>query len=121
MNKNLNGFLFWAPRVLGILFILFVSLFALDVFEEGLDFWGTTLALLVHLLPSIAMATTLIIGWRWEWVGALGFSGFAIWYIAFTLNRGRFELVAYAFLVGIPLVIGILFLVGWVKQKNNRA
>jgi len=121
MNKNLKGFSFWAPRALGILFILFVSLFAMDVFEEGLGFWGTILALLVHLLPSISMTIALIIGWRWEWVGALGFFGFAIWYVAFAMNRGRFELVAYALMVGIPLVIGILFLVGWVKRKNNSA
>ena len=35
MNRPIRQFLFWSPRVLTILFALFLSLFALDVFEEG--------------------------------------------------------------------------------------
>jgi len=120
MNKTLKSTLFWTPRILGILFILFVSLFALDVFEEGLGFWGTLLALLIHLLPSIAMTIALVIGWRWEWVGALGFFSFAVWYITFAVSRDGMEVIAYTLMVGIPLVIGILFLVGWVKRGKVR-
>ena len=119
MNKTLKGFLFWTPRVLGILFILFVSLFALDVFEEGLGFWGTLLALLMHLLPSIAMTIALVLGWRWEWVGTLGYLAFAIWYIVFAsgreMPRGVITLMA-----GIPILIGILFLAGWVYREKVR-
>jgi hypothetical protein len=36
MNKALKRFLFWTPRLAGILFILFISLFALDVFDTQL-------------------------------------------------------------------------------------
>jgi len=46
MNTTTKRVLFWAPRVLGILFALFLSLFALDVFSEGYSFGETMLALL---------------------------------------------------------------------------
>ena len=115
MNKTLRGFLFWTPRVLGILFILFVSLFALDIFEMGLGFWGTILGLFMHLLPSIVMTIALVLGWRREWIGALGFIAFGVWYVAITWSNDMYW-SAYAILSGIPILIGVLFLVGWVKR-----
>jgi len=44
MGKRSRGVLHWAPRVLGLLFPLFVALFALDVFGQGQGFWRTALA-----------------------------------------------------------------------------
>jgi len=120
MHKTLKGFLFWTPRVLGILFILFVSLFALDIFDMGLGFWGTIVGLFMHLLPSIAMAIALALGWRREWIGALGFFAFAVWYITVAWDR-RFDWSAYALLAGIPAFIGLLFLAGWLLRKQNQA
>ena len=35
----MRKFILWAPRVLSILFILFISIFALDAFEEGMPLW----------------------------------------------------------------------------------
>ena len=35
MTRRTKRWLFWAPRVLGVLFALFVGMFALDVFSEG--------------------------------------------------------------------------------------
>ena len=119
MNKNLRGILFWAPRVLGILFILFISLFALDIFDMGLGFWDTIVGLFMHLLPSIVMTVALIIGWRREWVAALGYFAFAVWYILFASGRempwGMITMMA-----GIPVLIGVLFLVGWGKRGDVR-
>ena len=119
MNKTLKGFLFWTPRVLGILFILFVSLFALDIFDMGLGFWGTIVGLFMHLLPSIVMTVALVLGWRWEWVGTLGYFAFAIWYIVFALGR-EMPWGVISLMAGIPILIGILFLAGWVYRGKAR-
>lgn len=35
MRQFLKHLLFWTSRVLGLLFALFVSLFALDIFGQG--------------------------------------------------------------------------------------
>lgn len=47
-----KGLLFWTPRILCLLFAVFLSLFALDVFTEGYGFWKSILALLIHLIPT---------------------------------------------------------------------
>lgn len=61
--------LVWAPRILGFLMVLFLSLFALDVFGEGLGFWRTLLALAMHLIPAGIAAAVLAIAWRWSAAG----------------------------------------------------
>ena len=52
--------IYWSPRILLILFILFLALFSLDVFDEAAGFWQTALALLMHNLPSLILTVILI-------------------------------------------------------------
>ena len=111
--------LFWTPRVLSILFALFVSLFALDVFGVGYSFWETGLALLIHLVPVYILLIGLAIAWRWEWVGALIFMGFAVWYVA--MAWGQFQLSVYVMMAGVPFVVGILWLIDWLYRRELRA
>ena len=64
MNASVKRVLFWAPRILCILFAIFLSVFALDVFSEGYGFWQTIGALLLHLVPTFIVVIALLIGWR---------------------------------------------------------
>ena len=111
--------LFWTPRVMSILFALFVSLFALDVFGVGYSFWETVLALLIHLVPVYILLIGLAIAWRWEWVGALIFMGFAVWYVA--MAWGQFQLSVYLMMAGVPFVVGILWLIDWLYRRELRS
>ncbi len=118
LNKTLKQILFWTPRLMGILFILFISIFALDVFDMQLGFWETILALFMHLIPSILLTVAVVVACRWEWVGAALFIGWGIWYLA----RARgFEWFVYVLIAGLPALIGLLFLVGWIWRKQIRA
>jgi hypothetical protein len=118
MGKTLRGILFWTPRIGGILFILFLSIFALDIFGQGYSFWETVVGLTVHLLPSIVLTIALVLAWRREWIGAVWFVGWAVFYI---LSWRGFPWGVYAIVAGIPFVIGMLWLVGWVYRKEIRA
>jgi hypothetical protein len=73
MNRPAKQLLFWTPRILSLLFALFISLFALDVFSEGHGFWKTLLALLMHLIPTAVILIVLAISWNREWVGGILF------------------------------------------------
>ena len=118
MKKTLKQTMFWTPRIAAIIFVLFLSLFALDIFEMNLGFWETILGLFMHLIPSILLAIAIALAWRWEWIGALIFAGWSVFY--FVTARG-FHWSVYAIIAGIPLVIGILFLLDWVYRKEIRA
>lgn len=106
---------YWSPRILGILFALFVSAFALDVFGEHQGFWTTILALLIHLIPAAIVALALVLSWRWERLGSALFFALAAFYMV--LSRGRMVWTAYAVIAGPLLLIGALFLVDSLRRR----
>lgn len=116
MKPKTNRIIFWTPRVLCLLFAAFISLFALDVFEESHGFWQTILALLMHLIPTFILLALLTLSWRWDWVGGVVFPALGIYYlVAFW---GRFHWSAYALIAGPLLLLGALFLLSWRQRKT---
>lgn len=110
MKPSIKQTMFWVPRILAVLFALFISLFAFDVFEEGYSFWETVLALLMHLIPTGMVLLALLIAWRWEWVGAVLFIGLGLFYL-FEFPGQYWS--AYVVISGSLFVLGALFLVNW--------
>ena len=114
MNTITRRILFWSPRVLGILFAIFLSLFALDVFNEGYSVGETILALLIHLIPTYLVVISLALAWRWEWVGSILFIALTLFYMA-SSGSGSWVISA-------PLwLIGLLFLLNWTYRAQLRA
>ena len=118
MNTIMKRVLFWTPRVLCILFAIFLSVFALDVFSEGYGLWQTIGALLLHLVPTSIVVIVLLIAWRWEWVGTVLFSALAVFYVVWTW--GRFPLVTYLAMSGPLVLISVLFLFNWIYRAQLR-
>jgi len=116
--------LFWAPRGLSILFIAFLSLFALDVFGEGLGFWKTLVALTIHLIPSLVLIGALAVAWRWEWVGAAIYTAAGALYVIILLPHRLPPLpikLLWMATIALPaFVIGALFLANWVNHDQLR-
>jgi hypothetical protein len=79
-SGNSKPVLFWAPRALSILLIVFLSLFALDVFTGEGGIWRTLAALIIHLVPSFALVVVLAIAWRWEKAGAALFAAAGVFF-----------------------------------------
>ena len=73
MKTKMTPIIYWAPRILGILFAAFISIFALEVFTEGYEFWDTVVALVMHLVPTAIIVIVLLIAWRWERIGGVLF------------------------------------------------
>ncbi len=113
--------LFWTPRALSMLFLAFLSLFALDVFGEGRGFWGTLIALVMHLIPAFVLIAALILAWRWEWVGAVLYAGAGLLYVVWVVSMSRpvppaMRLIWALCIAGPAFVIAALFLVNWLKR-----
>jgi hypothetical protein len=118
MNKTTKRVLFWTPRIVCILFAIFISLFAVDVFSAGYSLPKTILALLMHLIPTGLIVIVLIISWRWEWVGGIVFIALAAFYLAW--QWGRFPWITYLTISGPLFLVGVLFLINWVHRTELR-
>ena len=118
MHALAKNLLFWPPRVIGFIFVIFLGLFATDVFGESHGLWQTLAAFLIHLIPAFIVLVVLAIAWRWEWVGALGFMGLALWYAKGTWRHHPDWLLAIS---GPLVLLAILFFVNWLKHDEVRA
>jgi len=117
MNMSVKRCLFWTPRILCILFALFLSIFALDVFGEGLGFWQTMLALLSHLIPTFFILIVLVFSWRWELVGGILFTALGMLYLI--TCWGRFPWMTYLTISGPLILTGVLFLINWAMKAGH--
>ena len=126
MSRLSKRILFWLPRALSILFIAFLSLFALDVFGEQLGFWQTVLALAMHLIPSFVLIIALILAWRWEWIGAVLYAAAGLLYVVWVVSMSRpvpptVRLIWALTIAGPAFLIAGLFLVNWRKHDELRS
>jgi prolipoprotein diacylglyceryltransferase len=126
MEKSIRLF-HWLPRIICILAILFVSMFALDAFAPELTFWQQIGDFLLHLIPSYIMVALLILAWKWEYVGGIIFTilgfGFSVAVFLLNYNRNHFsalQSLVTTLIVGIPFVlVGVLFIVSHNKKKRD--
>jgi len=96
--------IYWLPRILSILFILFISIFALDAFGEP----NWLLALITHLVPSFILTIITLIAWKKERLGAI---------LYLTLGITTLFTTSFTWPITIPLfLISFLFFI----QTNNK-
>ncbi len=125
--KTSHKILYWIPRILCILAILFVSLFALDAFEPGLTFWQQIGGFLIHLIPSFVLLILLIVSWKWELVGGIiftilgaGFTPF-IFIHNYQMNNSVWMSVGIIMAITFPFILaGVLFILSHALKKKEE-
>ncbi len=125
MKKSIKVF-HWLPRIICILAILFVSLFAADAFAPGITLWQQLGAFIIHLIPSFILLVFLIIAWKWEYIGGiifiiigLGLSPFVFMH-NYKMNQSISMSLGIIMSITVPFVIvGILFIISHLLKKKN--
>ena len=121
MKQSTKNLLFWSPRVLGILFTLFTSIFALDVLNGQNSFWENLLALIYHLIPStFIVLIALVLAWKWEWIGGIAFIFLPILYVVWVWGRTPFWIFQALIICTPLLIISILFFINWKFRAEIR-
>lgn len=114
MTRTWPRNLLWLARILGILFALFLGLFAFDVFGMEGSIWERIGAFLIHLIPTYLVLIAVALGWRWPWLGGLLFLALAALYLVLSLGQG----MANVIIAGPAVVTGLLFLTGWAAGRT---
>ena len=124
-GQTINRFVYWAPRALSILFIAFLSLFSLDVFESGGSAGEIILGLFMHNIPLLILAAVVVIAWRRELVGAVVFLLAGLLYIVFAAERAPGTLMAITWsliITGPAILVAALYFANWhLKRKQAKS
>ena len=126
--KKSTHLIHWIPRILCILSILFVSLFAFDSFEPGRTIWQQLGAFIIHLIPSFILLLMLIVAWKREYAGGIifiltgiGFSPF-IFSHNYAMNHSVWMSLSVILLITFPfVVVGILFVISHFCKKKDMS
>ena len=127
--KTIIGLIHWLPRIICILAILFVSMFAFDSFTPELTIWQQLGAFMMHLIPSFVLLAFLLVAWKWELIGGIIFTliGVGLSPFIFLLNHNRNHFTVGASIgvvlaINLPFVIvGILFITSHFLKKRKLA
>ena len=116
----------WLPRILCILAILFISMFAADAFQSNLSFGQQLADFFIHLIPSYILITLLIIAWKWEFTGGILFTLIGLATAPFIFihnyNINHFPIsncIGIVAAINLPFVIvGLLFIRSYYRKKQ---
>jgi len=119
-------FFYWLPRILCILSILFVSLFAFDAFTSEESFMVQLGDFILHIIPSLVLLFLLIVSWKKELLGGiifmligLGFSPY-VFKVNYNMNHSFWISLGIIMTKTIPFfIVGVLFIVSYFKKKKK--
>jgi hypothetical protein len=124
--KTSTKLLYWAPRILCILAILFISMFAFDSFDPKLTLWQQIGGFLIHLIPTYILIAILIIAWKWELIGGIIFILIGLGFTPFIashnyhMNHSIWMTLSIVLMINIPFaVIGVLFILSHYRRKKE--
>jgi len=115
--------LYWIPRILTILSLLFMTMFSFDVFDGAESFGMKMLGFVIHNIPVMILIVILIISWKWELAGGALFilasiSG-TFFYHSFSGNPVSLVVIAPFLLAGILFILhSVLYGKKSVKQTE---
>jgi hypothetical protein len=108
------------------LFLCFLALFSLDVIAPGLSPWQIAVGLIMHNIPVFVLAVVLAVSWKRELVGGVSFTLIGALFFAraaMTMLAGQFGwagLLGSLPLAAPALLIGTMFIIGWLKKRDVR-
>jgi hypothetical protein len=109
--------LIWIPRVLAIVFIVFLMLFSVDTFSGDAPFLKKLGGFLIHSIPSLVLLLVLLIFWKKPLISG---SLFILFGVAFALYFNTFRVLSTFLLTTSPfLLVGIIFV--WLGLKAKKA
>ena len=121
-----NQTLFWIPRILCILAILFISMFSLDAFDPHYTVWQQIGAFLIHLIPSYILIILLVIAWKWELVGGIIFVLIAVLFSPFIyihnfrMNHSVWMSLSIILMITVPfIIVGGLFILSHFMKRQK--
>lgn len=115
----MKKWLYWIPRILAIIFTVFLSIFAFDVFEEGFS-WYALAGFFIHLIPNYILIAVTVVAWKNISIKRINVGGaiFILLGIFYMCWARGFDIIAYLVISGPLIITGILFILGTLSKNK---
>ena len=114
---------YWMPRVLAILFTLFIMMFSLDVFDGTSSLTDQLIGFFMHNLPAYGVILVIVFAWKKDIIGMIGFALIAIGLFMMVMGSNQPSGSAVnpaVFIVSGPaLLISLLYGFSWILHKKH--
>jgi hypothetical protein len=101
--------IYWIPRIIGILAILFMMMFSFDCFGGEYNLKEQLICFFMHNIPSFIIVLFLVIAWKWEMIGGVLFIvaciAMSIFFKSFAGNPASLIVIAPFLLAGILFIV----------------
>ena len=126
VRKRVSGIIFWPPRILAILFVIFLGIMSLNGLSARMSWQQFLNGLFVNNIPTLIVMAVLLVSWEIEIIGGLAFLliGAGYYFYADSLPGIQFWLpeIPWNLSIIIPtLVIGFLFIINWIGKRKLKA
>ncbi|MBS3075077.1 hypothetical protein J4429_01315 [Candidatus Pacearchaeota archaeon] len=122
-KPKIGWVLYWSPRILSILFLLFLAIFSLDIFESCNSFLECLIGLFMHNIPVLILAILLWISWKRELIGTITFTLGGLAYITMiminSINNGfEWYYLVWSLQIACPsFIIAFLWYLNYKKKR----
>lgn len=118
---RLNPYLItlWAARGFTILYMLFLMIFSVDVFDGNQSIWMKLGGFIIHNIPVILLVFFLIFTWNKPVIAGILFMLFGIATVLFfqTLQQG----IQVFSVISLPIILtGALYLASWYLKRQDK-
>lgn len=114
---HMKQFLHYCPRILSILFCLFIMMFSFDVFEGNSSIIDMLIGFIMHNLPVFGMAIITFFAWKNDLIGGIGFIGISLFFfilVSSNMNNEGGVMNPAVFIISLPaLIISALYFINF--------
>ena len=113
ISSGTSRLIYLAPRIAGIVNILFLSSFILFVFLDDRNIWGGKTGFYVREIPQLVLGILMIPAWRWPLVGFITFDIAGVYYARMAFMTPIAIIPAFLMLSAPLFLISVLFFFDW--------
>ena len=114
---HMKQILHYSPRILSILFCLFIMMFSFDVFDGNSTIPEMLIGFIMHNLPVFGMAIITFFAWNNDLIGGVGFIGISLFFfflVSSNMNNEGGIMNPAVFIISLPaLLISALYFINF--------
>jgi Na+/pantothenate symporter len=105
----------WIPRIMAMIFIIFLLQFSFSIFTSPILFWLKVKGFFIYSFPALMFLITLIYSWKYPKIGGIIFMVLGVIFTAFFHT---YSIITSFFIITLPaLLIGGLFIYYSIKTR----